>query len=103
MGRHPGKGRSPLALPGRQRFPRRWRLAVSALFVLALAAGAFWFGTERSDSSGGTPRLIVDRREIDLGVLPFDAPTRVTFVLTNVGDGPLTIKGSPRVEAIQGC
>lgn len=101
MERHPGKGRSPL--PGGHRSLRRWRLTVSALFVLALAAGAFWFGTERSDSSGGTPRLVVDRREIDLGVLPFDAPTRVTFVLTNVGDGPLTIKGSPRVEAIQGC
>ena len=82
---------------------KKWRLEISALLVVMLAAGAYWFWAEGTVRPEGTARLVVDRSEIDLGALPFDAPARVMFVLTNAGDGPLTISGSPRVEAVQGC
>jgi hypothetical protein len=45
----------------------------------------------------------VDRTEIDLGRLPFERPARATFALTNVGDGTLTLDGSPPVRAVEGC
>lgn len=42
----------------------------------------------------GTPRVAVDRTEIDLGRLPFEQPARATFTLVNAGDGTLTLDGS---------
>jgi hypothetical protein len=47
--------------------------------------------------------LAVDRTEVDLGYLPFDAPVRVTFTLTNTGDGLLRLVEVPRVKALRGC
>ncbi len=82
---------------------RRWSLGFSAVTVAVLAAAALWFWPGVGIGGKGTPRLAVDRSEIDAGAVAFDAPARVTFVLTNAGDGPLTIKETPRVRAVQGC
>ena len=84
--------------------PRRWWPAIAAgMIVAALAAGMYWFWPGDSVSVKGTPRLAVDRSEVDLGVLPYEAPARVTFVLTNAGNGPLTITETPRVRVVRGC
>lgn len=82
---------------------RGW--AVVAATVVALIGVAFWlWPTPGPTTTGaGTPRVAVDRTEIDLGRLPFDRQALATFTLTNLGDGPLTLEGSPPVRAVQGC
>ena len=82
----------------------RWRWAVmGALAVIVLGAGTFWWQTESLGTYGGTPRLVLDREVVELGDLPFEAPARVVFTLTNTGNGPLRIAEVPRVKAVQGC
>ena len=84
------------------RRPRRWRWALAALGVIVAGVGSFWWLSEPT-ASGGTPRLVVDREVVDLGFLPFEAPARVVFMLTNAGDGPLRLADVPRVKVLKGC
>ena len=81
---------------------RRW-IALGAVVVVALAGGALWLWPALGPEAKGTPRLAVDRTEINLGFQPFEQHVRATFTLTNVGDGPLTIAEAPRVRVVQGC
>lgn len=86
--------------------PRRpgWRRAAfGALVLVALGGGAFWWFWGVRDASGGTPRLVVDRTEVDLGTLPFETPATVVFTLTNAGDGLLRIADVPPVRVLKGC
>jgi hypothetical protein len=46
---------------------------------------------------------MVDRSEVDLGDLPFNAPAKTVFTLTNTGDGVLRIIEEPPVEVLKGC
>ena len=83
--------------------PRRpgWRRAAFGVLVLVAAGGGglWWLW----DAFGGTPRLVVDRTEVDLGALPFEAPATVVFTLTNAGDGLLKIADVPPVRVLEGC
>ena len=82
----------------------RWRWAVmGALVVVGAGAGTFWWMSTGPDASGGAPRLVVDREVVELGDIPFEAPARVVFTLTNAGDGTLKIAEVPRVKAVEGC
>jgi hypothetical protein len=83
----------------------RWgrRVWLVGGIVLVAAAAGLWFRPAPNDSSGGTPRLVVDRTEVDLGYRRFDMPARVVFTLTNGGDAPLRLTDSPRVRAVAGC
>ena len=86
--------------------PRRLRWWWAAFGVVALVAagvGAFWWFSEAQDSSGGTPRLLVDRTEVDLGYLRFEAPARAVFTLTNAGDGLFRLVEVPLVKVLKGC
>lgn len=91
---------------GKQR-PRRqprWRwAALAGVALVAVGAGAFWWFSEAQDTSGGTPRLLMDRTEVDLGYLPFEAPARAVFTLTNAGDGLLRLTEVPPVKVLKGC
>ena len=78
----------------------RW-VVVSAVLVVGIGAG--WWISGGPDAWGDRPRLVVDREVVDLGDLPFDAPARVVFMLTNAGPGTLKLAGVPRVEAVKGC
>lgn len=84
---------------------RRRGWAVVAATVVALIGVAFWLWPTRGPTmtGAGTPRVAVDRTEIDLGRLPFERPARATFTLSNLGDGPLTLAGSPPVRVVEGC
>ncbi len=85
---------------------RGWRRATIGLAVAAvlLAAGAAWLrGSGPDVAAAGTPRLAVDRTEVDLGYRRYDSPARVAFRLTNDGDAPLRLTEVPRVKAVQGC
>lgn len=78
--------------------PRAVLLTVAVLVVLGL--GGWWLWPEAS--AGGTPKLALDRTEIDLGYLRFNAPAHAAFTITNTGDGLLTLKPG-RVRVVQGC
>lgn len=87
-----------------QRRRPRWRWAAfGALGLVAVIAGAFWWLSEAQDVPGGTPRLVVDRTEVDLGSFRFEAPARVVFTLTNAGDGLLKLREVPPVKVLKGC
>jgi hypothetical protein len=72
---------------------------VRALLFVALSGAVFW----GLSGSSGTPRLVVDRTEADLGYRSFGVPAQVVFTLTNAGDGPLRLKDVPRVIVKAGC
>jgi len=83
---------------------RPWRLVVlGALLLIAAGAASFWWLSEAQNASAGRPRLVVDRTEVDLGDLPFNAPAKVVFTLTNAGGSPLDLSENPPVRAVKGC
>lgn len=85
--------------PGR----RTWRVILAAAIVVGLAGGALWLWLASREADAGTPRLAVDRTEVDLGYQRFDTLARVVFTLTNAGDGPLRLSEVPRVRVAAGC
>lgn len=91
-----------VAPPGARRGRRRW-VMLGVLAAIVAGAGTLWWQSESLGTYGGTPRLVVDREVVELGSLPFEAPARVVFTLTNAGDGALKIAEVPRVKAVQGC
>jgi hypothetical protein len=76
-------------------------LAVLVLMVIGVAG--CWWPAKAGDASEGKPRLKVDRAEVDLGDLPYGAPAKAVFTLTNTGDGVLKIVGEPQVKILKGC
>jgi hypothetical protein len=93
-------------LRGRQLLSRlltwHWQ-TLGVLGLMAIGVAACWWPAQAGDASDGRPRLVVDRTEVDLGDLPFDAPAKAVFTLTNTGDGVLKIVGEPQVKVLKGC
>jgi len=77
-------------------------IVVVVVAVVVLGVGGWWLWPGTSPTAGGTPKLALDRTEIDLGYLRFETPAYAAFTITNTGDGPLTLEPS-RVRAVQGC
>ncbi len=80
----------------------RWMALVAAGLVV-LAGGALWLWLAPREASGGAPRLVVERTDVDLGYRQFDTPARVVFTLGNAGDAPLRLSEVPRVKVAAGC
>lgn len=51
----------------------------------------------------GTPKLVVDRTEVDEGYQNLGATVRTTFKLRNEGDATLRVVDQPQVKAVEGC
>lgn len=86
-----------------QSWPRwHWGVLGGAAFVLLLI-GFFWWSMSSQVARGGSPQLVVDRHEVDLGTLRYNALALAEFTLTNVGDGVLKIADEPVVKAVKGC
>jgi hypothetical protein len=104
---HASEGASPTPRRGDAAYlrrRRRWLWLIAGLPIVALAGlTAVWWQAGSGDAAGGTPRLVADRTEVNLGRQPFDAPVRAVFTLTNAGDGLLSILGEPRVDVVEGC
>jgi hypothetical protein len=81
---------------------RAW-LAAGVLLVAAASGAGLWLRAATEEAQGGTPRLVVDRTDVNLGYRRFEAPARVVFTLTNAGDGPLRLAESPPVVLVAGC
>jgi hypothetical protein len=86
---------------GRKRSKRPKVLVIAALLVV-LGLGGWWFWPEAPPSADGTPKLGLNRTEIDLGYLRFNTPAHAAFSITNAGDGLLTLAAGP-VRVVQGC
>jgi hypothetical protein len=97
MSRH-GKRRDARGRGGRA----RWALLAGAIIV-ATAGGTLWLRSAPKEANAGTPRLVVDAAEVDLGYRRFDTPVRVVFTLANTGDAPLRLTEQPPVRVIAGC
>ncbi len=85
--------------------PRRRRIGMvlAAVAVLVLAGGAYWWTAESPEPVGGTPRMVLDRKVIDFGTVPFDTTVKAVFTLTNEGDGVLRLADVPSVKVLAGC
>jgi len=93
-----GPRRGPAQPGGR----RAWLKGLLLAAVLAAGGvGARWWW--QAPAGDGAPWLLVDRTDVDLGYRRFDVPVRVVFTLTNAGDGPLRLAGTPPVSAVAGC
>jgi hypothetical protein len=98
--RDDSKGGGAMKKGARRPRPRALLVTLTALVVLAL--GGWWLWPDASPSAGGTPKLVLDRTEIQLGYLRFNTPAYASFAITNAGDGPLTLKAG-RVRVVEGC
>ena len=74
------------------------------LAALVVAGGIVaWGFAGGTGAPRGTPRLVVDRTEIDVGRLAYNAPAEAVFTLRNDGDRSLEIVDLPPVKALEGC
>ena len=81
-----------------------WLSLVAGGAILLIIVGlAIWWASAGSSpaaapqTSGGTPRLAVDRTTIDDGYVKFETPIQAAFNVRNNGTQPL------QVELIEGC
>ena len=82
---------------------------------LIIVAGVALIGVALISSSGGqsaspttpqvngAPALQVDKEKVDFGDVKLGQTVEVKFEVANVGDQPLTFKGKPYVEVVEGC
>ncbi len=82
-------------------------MAVGVVLIVAVGL-LIWRGsnspkTVAAPQVTGSARLEVDRDGIDFGKVPLNQPVKAIFKLSNVGDQPLRIVGTPRVELVKGC
>lgn len=96
-------GRKLQRKPPRPRRPKWHWAALAGVVLIAAGLGTFWWLSEAQSPSGGKPRLVVDRTEVDLGDFPFERPAKAVFTLTNAGDGALRVLEVPSVSVLQGC
>lgn len=74
-------------------------VAFGVLGLMSVGVGFRW-PVEAGEAPRGTPRLVVDRTEIDLANRQFDTPAQAVFTLSNAGDARLTVAEEPPVEIL---
>jgi hypothetical protein len=87
----------------RLRRDRIRRVILGGLILIAAGGAAIWWYAASPGTLSGTPRLVVDRTDVNLGYLRFSSRASATFTLTNAGDGPLVVQDVPRVIVKAGC
>ena len=101
------KASKKIAPPPRKKFPLWLPLIIVAgvaLIVVALISSSG--GQSASPTTpqvNGAPALQVDKEKVDFGDVKLGQTVEVKFEVANVGDQPLTFKGKPYVEVVEGC
>ncbi len=79
-------------------------LIAAAFVVVVVAASAMYARPDRSAVQvNGTPRLQIDRDQIDLGRRIFNQPIRAVFNIQNTGDGTLKLEVPRVANVLEGC
>ena len=86
----------------RRKTSKRPKIVLIAAALIVLGLGGWWLWPDAALAPGGTPKLVLDRAEIELGYLRFNTPAQAAFAITNAGDGLLTLAAGP-VRVVQGC
>lgn len=100
--------RRPAVPPARKGTPS-WLLwaglaVVGVLAVVGLLAWQAGEGTELDVAGAkGTPNLVVDQTAIDFGDVPVNKMVKASFLVSNTGDGPLSLAVPPVPEVLEGC
>lgn len=93
--------------PPPRRLPWLWLVAGGTVLLIVGGLAAMWgwpgTGPAVTPVVSGSPRLDVDRTEVDEGYIKLGRTIRTTFTLANVGDQPLKILETPQVELVEGC
>ncbi len=78
-------------------------VAVGLFLVRGSLAGSGTATTPAQIQVAGKPKLAVDQEKIDFGRVPLNKPVKATFKLTDTGDKPLTLNGTPEISVLKGC
>ncbi len=81
-------------------------LALGGLILVAMTA--FLINNNKPASKvqvdvKGSPRLKVDKDQVDLGKVALGNTVSVDFTLSNTGDQPLKLSEQPYIDVIEGC
>ena len=77
--------------------------AIAAAVVLIVGGLSMMLISGGSDTTNGTPKLVVDQTVVDEGYVTLNTPVRTSFTIRNEGDGPLRVLGEPQVQLVEGC
>lgn len=69
-------------------------LVIGAIFLVAKAGSA---------DGGGTPSIVVEEPNIDLGYIKLGEYRSLNIKVTNSGDGTLRFQEQPYIEVLEGC
>ena len=80
-------------------------LPLILLGLIVLVAAVFFALRNNSEKagSGGTPRVSVDKKQLDFGDQHFGQSVAAIFSITNTGTGTLKINQPPYIEVKEGC
>lgn len=87
--------------PVAQRSWLLWAIVAGVFLIIGGLSYILIVGVNGSET--GTPKLVVDRNEVDEGYQKLGATVHTTFKLRNEGDGTLRIVDQPQVKVVEGC
>lgn len=78
-----------------------WAVAAGVFLIIAGLSYVLIIGTNTPET--GTPKLVVDRTEVDEGYQKLGATVRTAFKLRNEGNATLRVLDQPQVKVVEGC
>lgn len=78
-------------------------MIVGAVVLLIALVFAFLQPQLTPGTSGGNPKLKADKELVDLGDQSLGSTAKVTFQLSNTGDGIIRFSKEPYIEVKEGC
>lgn len=96
-----GKNKSSTVRPAARPAWLLWTVLAAVVLIVGGLSYILIVGVNGPET--GTPKVAVDRTEVDEGYQKLGATVRTTFKLRNEGDGTLRILGEPQVQAVEGC
>jgi hypothetical protein len=93
-----------------RRTPAFWLMIAGVILLLGVVVFAIVSArtgqpkpSGTAGSNGGTPKLAVDKEQIDFGDVAMNKPVTATFKITNEGTGTLVFSAAPYIEVKEGC